>query len=155
MKAHDGRPEIIEHFGGFGEIRRSIEEIYRVLRPGGVAALATMWALRPQPPQPGQPPQPDSADVNGAEQEGAGPYQWNVRRGMRALAAAGGYNERNAYALAQGKLYFSFGDTSDIDANDPLTMAFALVYYAEHYVIDILAGFDVDDIVVGVDDRRR
>jgi cytochrome c oxidase cbb3-type subunit 3 len=27
-------------------------------------------------------------------------------RGMRALAAAGGYNDRNAYALAQGKLYY-------------------------------------------------
>jgi len=26
--------------------------------------------------------------------------------GMRARAAAGGYNERNAYALAQGKLYY-------------------------------------------------
>ena len=35
----------IEHFGGFGEIRRSIEEIYRVLRPGGVAALATEFKL--------------------------------------------------------------------------------------------------------------
>ena len=27
-------------------------------------------------------------------------------RGMRALAAAGGYNEHNAYAVAQGKLYY-------------------------------------------------
>jgi cytochrome c oxidase cbb3-type subunit 3 len=27
-------------------------------------------------------------------------------RGMRALAAAGSYNERNAYAVAQGKLYY-------------------------------------------------
>jgi cytochrome c oxidase cbb3-type subunit 3 len=27
-------------------------------------------------------------------------------RGMRALAAAGGYTEANAYALAQGKLYY-------------------------------------------------
>jgi cytochrome c oxidase cbb3-type subunit 3 len=27
-------------------------------------------------------------------------------RGMRALAAAGGYNDRNAYALAQGKRYY-------------------------------------------------
>ena len=27
-------------------------------------------------------------------------------RGMRAVAAAGGYNERNAYAVAQGKLYY-------------------------------------------------
>jgi SAM-dependent methyltransferase len=36
----------IEHFGGFREIRRSIEEIYRVLKPGGVAALATEFKLR-------------------------------------------------------------------------------------------------------------
>jgi SAM-dependent methyltransferase len=36
----------IEHFGGFAEIRRSIEEIYRVLRPGGVAALATEFRIR-------------------------------------------------------------------------------------------------------------
>jgi SAM-dependent methyltransferase len=35
----------IEHFGGFGEIRRSIEEIYRVLKPGGVAALATEFRI--------------------------------------------------------------------------------------------------------------
>ena len=27
-------------------------------------------------------------------------------RGMRALASSGGYNEANAYALAQGKLYY-------------------------------------------------
>jgi SAM-dependent methyltransferase len=35
----------IEHFGGFAEIRRSIEEIYRVLKPGGVAALATEFRV--------------------------------------------------------------------------------------------------------------
>lgn len=35
----------IEHFGGFVEIRRSIEEIYRVLKPGGVAALATEFRV--------------------------------------------------------------------------------------------------------------
>ena len=36
----------IEHFGGFRDIRRSIEEIYRVLRPGGVAALATEFRIQ-------------------------------------------------------------------------------------------------------------
>lgn len=36
----------IEHFGGFTDIRRAIEEIYRVLRPGGVAALATEFRIR-------------------------------------------------------------------------------------------------------------
>jgi ubiquinone/menaquinone biosynthesis C-methylase UbiE len=35
----------IEHFGSFAEIRRSIEEIYRVLKPGGVAGLATEFKL--------------------------------------------------------------------------------------------------------------
>ncbi len=35
----------IEHFGGFREIRQSIEEIYRVLRPGGIAALATEFRI--------------------------------------------------------------------------------------------------------------
>ena len=36
----------IEHFGAFPQIRQSIEEIYRVLKPGGVAALATEFRLR-------------------------------------------------------------------------------------------------------------
>jgi SAM-dependent methyltransferase len=36
----------IEHFGDYREIRRSIEEIYRVLRPGGVAALATEFKIQ-------------------------------------------------------------------------------------------------------------
>jgi SAM-dependent methyltransferase len=35
----------IEHFGEFEDVRRSIEEIYRVLRPGGVAALSTEFRL--------------------------------------------------------------------------------------------------------------
>jgi SAM-dependent methyltransferase len=35
----------IEHFGAFEDIRRSIEETYRVLRPGGVAALATEFKI--------------------------------------------------------------------------------------------------------------
>jgi SAM-dependent methyltransferase len=36
----------IEHFGDFAHIRQSIEEIYRVLRPGGVAALATEFRIQ-------------------------------------------------------------------------------------------------------------
>src|SRR4051795_10221527 len=35
----------IEHFGDFADVRRSVEEIFRVLRPGGVAALATEFRL--------------------------------------------------------------------------------------------------------------
>lgn len=42
---------------------------------------------------------------------------------LMRTAQVGGTDE-GAIFLAQGKLYFSFGDTSDIDANDPLTMAF-------------------------------
>jgi SAM-dependent methyltransferase len=35
----------IEHFGEFADVRRSVEEMFRVLRPGGVAALATEFRL--------------------------------------------------------------------------------------------------------------
>jgi SAM-dependent methyltransferase len=35
----------IEHFGAFADVRRSVEEMFRVLRPGGVAALATEFRL--------------------------------------------------------------------------------------------------------------
>ena len=35
----------IEHFGSLDEIRESVVEMYRVLRPGGVAALATEYRL--------------------------------------------------------------------------------------------------------------
>src|SRR5262249_30029272 len=40
----------IEHFGELPDVRRSIEEIYRVLRPGGVLALATEYRLEGPPP---------------------------------------------------------------------------------------------------------
>ena len=35
----------IEHFGDFGDVRRAVEEMYRVLRPGGVAALSTEFRI--------------------------------------------------------------------------------------------------------------
>jgi SAM-dependent methyltransferase len=35
----------IEHFGDFKDVRRSVEEMYRVLRPDGVVALATEFRL--------------------------------------------------------------------------------------------------------------
>src|SRR4051795_1038567 len=35
----------IEHFGAFPDVRRSVEEMFRVLRPGGVLALATEFRL--------------------------------------------------------------------------------------------------------------
>ena len=35
----------IEHFGDFSDVRRSVEEMYRVLKPEGVAALATEFRL--------------------------------------------------------------------------------------------------------------
>jgi SAM-dependent methyltransferase len=40
----------IEHFGGLDEIHRSVEEMYRVVRPGGVVALATEFRLAGPPP---------------------------------------------------------------------------------------------------------
>jgi SAM-dependent methyltransferase len=36
----------IEHFGGFDGARRSIEDMARVLSPGGILALATEWCVR-------------------------------------------------------------------------------------------------------------
>jgi SAM-dependent methyltransferase len=35
----------IEHFGEFSDVRRAVEEIHRVLRPGGIAALSTEFRL--------------------------------------------------------------------------------------------------------------
>jgi SAM-dependent methyltransferase len=35
----------IEHFGDFPDVRRSVEEMFRVLRPGGVLALATEFRI--------------------------------------------------------------------------------------------------------------
>jgi SAM-dependent methyltransferase len=35
----------IEHFGDFPDVRRSVEEMFRVLRPGGVLALSTEFRI--------------------------------------------------------------------------------------------------------------
>jgi SAM-dependent methyltransferase len=43
----------IEHFGELGDIRRSVEEMYRVLKPGGVAGIATEFRLGGPPGVPG------------------------------------------------------------------------------------------------------
>jgi SAM-dependent methyltransferase len=43
----------IEHFGELSDIRRSIEEMYRVLKPGGVAGIATEFRLGGPPGVPG------------------------------------------------------------------------------------------------------
>jgi SAM-dependent methyltransferase len=43
----------IEHFGELADIRRAVEEMYRVLKPGGVAALATEFRLEGPPGLPG------------------------------------------------------------------------------------------------------
>jgi SAM-dependent methyltransferase len=40
----------IEHFGDLENIHKSVEEMYRVLRPGGVVALATEFRLGGPPP---------------------------------------------------------------------------------------------------------
>jgi SAM-dependent methyltransferase len=36
----------IEHFGGYEGARRSIDDMARVMRPGGILALATEWCVR-------------------------------------------------------------------------------------------------------------
>src|SRR5262245_39848330 len=43
----------IEHFGSLEDIRRSIEEMYRVLKPSGVAAIATEYRIEGPPGLPG------------------------------------------------------------------------------------------------------
>jgi SAM-dependent methyltransferase len=43
----------IEHFGGFAGARESVEDMARVLRPGGVMAVATEWRVG-GPPAPGE-----------------------------------------------------------------------------------------------------
>ncbi len=40
----------IEHFGGIAEVRRAVEEMHRVLRPGGVLSLSTELRLEGPPP---------------------------------------------------------------------------------------------------------
>jgi Domain of unknown function (DUF4185) len=47
--------------------------------------------------------------------------------------------------LAQGKLYFSFGDTSDIDANDPLTMSLEVPPRWRSNVLGHTTDFDARD----------
>jgi SAM-dependent methyltransferase len=36
----------IEHFGGRAELSRALAELYRVLKPGGIASLSTEYRLR-------------------------------------------------------------------------------------------------------------
>ena len=44
----------IEHFGGHNEIRKAMQEMYRVLKPGGLLSLATEYRLAgPSPGLPG------------------------------------------------------------------------------------------------------
>ena len=43
----------IEHFGSLKDIRRSVEEMFRVLKPGGVAAIATEYRIEGPPGLPG------------------------------------------------------------------------------------------------------
>lgn len=44
----------IEHFGGRAELARALGELYRVLKPGGIASLSTEYRLRgPGPGVPG------------------------------------------------------------------------------------------------------
>jgi SAM-dependent methyltransferase len=40
----------IEHFGDYAEIHQAMDEIFRVLRPGGIAAFATEYRISGPPP---------------------------------------------------------------------------------------------------------
>ena len=44
----------IEHFGELDDIRRSVEEMYRVLKPGGIAAIATEYRIQGPRASPGR-----------------------------------------------------------------------------------------------------
>jgi cytochrome c oxidase cbb3-type subunit 3 len=68
--------------------------------------------------------------------------------GMRARAAAGGYNERNAYALAQGKLYYRWFNCTGCHAQGGGAIGPALMDESWIY------GKDADSIFATIMDGR-
>lgn len=78
----------VEHFGGPSEVRRSVQEMYRVLRPGGVLSLSTEYRL--EGPGPGLPgtllfnePELRSIFLDGLAWEPLSPLDFGVSEATR------------------------------------------------------------------------
>jgi SAM-dependent methyltransferase len=79
----------IEHFGEFDDVRRSVQEMARVLRPAGVATLSTEFRIEGAPP--GLPgtlilDAPELFDVvaDAADWELVSPFDGDVSKATRA-----------------------------------------------------------------------
>ncbi len=77
----------IEHFGELEDIRRSVVEMHRVLKPGGVAALATEFRLEGGDRMPGtlffDEPQLRSVLLDGLDWEPASPLDLSISESTR------------------------------------------------------------------------
>jgi SAM-dependent methyltransferase len=104
----------LEHFGTLDDVGRSLREMYRVLKPGGVLALSTEFRL--EGPPPGLPnillfDEPTLRDVleSAGPWEAVGPWDLNLSAATRAAAvpfAAAAADVRRHVAAHDGQLVF-------------------------------------------------